>query len=70
MREAVGAGRGRRRHHRVIDYHAIASPLMLHELMLLIIRRVLHFAAQHLTAEIHIGLVQMLMIVVYDVIIV
>lgn len=45
---------------------------MLHKrvLLLLVVTRVLNVIAQHLSAEIHVRLVQMLMIVVYDVIIV
>lgn len=67
MRESVGA----RRSHRAIDYHIFAITLMLHKrMLLLIVSRVLHVIAQHLTAEIHVCLVQMLMVVVYDVIIV
>lgn len=67
MREPVGA----RCRHRVIDYHILAVSLMLHErMLLLVISRVLNVVAQHLPAEIHVRLVQMLMIVVYDVIVV
>lgn len=44
---------------------------MLHKrVLLLIVSRVLHVIAQHLTVETHVCLMQMLMVVVYDVIIV
>lgn len=44
---------------------------MLHKrMLLLVVSGVLNIIAQHLSAEIHVRLVQMLMIVVYDVIIV
>lgn len=44
---------------------------MLHKrMLLLVVSCVLNIIAQHLPAEIHVRLVQMLMIVVYDVIIV